>query len=229
MVERSPIVSVSALSADFLRLEEDIKDIESIPGVRMHHMDIMDGHFVNNLSFGFPVLKAVKKIATLPLDVHLMIETEPSYIFRFAEAGADLLSFHVEAYPDCSTILENLKDRFSGIKLGLSFNPETPIASIEPWLEKLDFVNLMSVHPGFGGQAFIPESIQKVRDLKTLLEKKGVDNKVLIEVDGGVNGDNAVDLIQAGANILVSGSYIYKKSTTSERKKAVESLIGSVE
>ena len=225
MVERSPIVSVSALSADFLRLGEDIKDIESIPGVGMHHMDIMDGHFVNNLSFGFPVLKAVKKIATLPLDVHLMIETDPSYIFRFAEAGADLLSFHVEAYPDCSSILEQLRDNFPGIKLGLSFNPETPITSIEPWCTRVDFINLMSVHPGFGGQAFIPESIQKVRDLRNLLENKGVANKVLIEVDGGVNGDNARSLIEAGAGILVSGSYIYKKGITSERKKAVESLL----
>ncbi len=229
MVERSPIVSVSVLSADFLRLGEDIKDIESIPGVRMHHMDIMDGHFVSNLSFGFPVVQAVKKIATLPLDVHLMIETDPSYIFRFAEAGADLLSFHVEAYPDCSAILEGLRDKFLGIKLGLSFNPETPLSSMEPWLEKLDFINLMSVHPGFGGQAFIPESIQKVRELAKLLEKKGLDNKVLIEVDGGVNGDNATDLIQAGASILVSGSYIYKKGSRKERKKAVESLVGSVE
>ena len=224
----TPVVAASLLSADFLRLQEEIKDIETISQIGYHHLDVMDGHFVDNISFGLGILKAVKKVATLPCDVHLMINTDPSFIFRFADEGADLLSFHIEAYPEYRPILERLRRDYPKLKVGLSFNPRTSVEQIEPGILDFDFINLMSVNPGFGGQNFIPESLEKLEKLYSCIERKNLTNRVMIEVDGGVCEKNAQSLINRGASILVSGSYIYRCSNHASRQKAVENLLSSV-
>ena len=200
------LVAPSMLAADFLHLEKDVRIVNDYAD--LFHMDIMDGRLVPNISFGFPVLEAVAKIATKPLDVHLMIIHPEAYIERFAKAGAEMISFHLEAAKDPEPIIGLIKE--NGAKAGIVINPDKPVEWLFPYLDQCDFVLLMSVFAGFGGQAFIETTYDRVKAVKAEIERRGLDVK--IEVDGGVNAQNAPLLIEAGADILVAGSAVFKSS-----------------
>ncbi|KAA6452906.1 ribulose-phosphate 3-epimerase [Bacillus swezeyi] len=214
-------VAPSILSADFARLGEEIKDVEQ-GGADFIHIDVMDGHFVPNLTIGPLVVEAVRPITELPLDVHLMIEYPDRYIPAFAKAGADILSVHAEACPHLHRTIQLIKEQ--GIKAGVVLNPHTPVQLIEHVLEDLDLVLLMTVNPGFGGQSFISSVVPKIRQVKELAEQKGLSG-LLIEVDGGVNRETAARCIEAGANLLVAGSAIYNEK---DRKKAISDIKGAL-
>ncbi|WP_317906789.1 ribulose-phosphate 3-epimerase, partial [Bacillus subtilis] len=207
-------VAPSILSADFARLGEEIRDVEQ-GGADFIHIDVMDGHFVPNLTIGPLVVEAVRPITELPLDVHLMIEAPDRYIPAFAKAGADILSVHVEACPHLHRTIQLIKEQ--GVKAGVVLNPHTPVQQIEHVLEGLDLVLLMTVNPGFGGQSFISSVLPKIRQVKEMAEQKGLAD-LLIEVDGGVNKMTARQCIEAGANLLVAGSAVYNEK---DRKKAI--------
>lgn len=197
-------IAPSILSADFTRLGEELKDAEAA-GVDMLHVDIMDGHFVPNITIGPFVVEAIRKATALPLDVHLMIEEPDRYIADFIKAGADYLTVHLEASVHLHRTIHWIKD--SGAKAGVSLNPATPIGSLDYILPDLDLVLLMSVNPGFGGQGFIPQILRKIKALKGLLAELGFP--VLIEVDGGIKYENAKEVADAGADILVMGSAFF--------------------
>jgi len=205
-------IAPSILSADFTRLGEEIKDAEAA-GVDMFHIDIMDGHFVPNITIGPFIVEAIRKTTGLPLDVHLMIEEPDRYIADFIKAGADYLTVHLEASVHLHRTIHWIKD--SGAKAGVSLNPATPIGSLDYILPDLDLVLLMSVNPGFGGQGFIPQILGKIKALKGLLAELGFP--VLIEVDGGIKYQNAKEVADAGADIVVMGSAFF----TSEDYKAL--------
>ncbi len=194
----------SILAADFLKLGEEIQAAEAA-GVDMLHIDIMDGHFVPNITIGPSIVQSIRKITSLPLDVHLMIEEPDKYLRDFIKAGADYLTVHYEASVHLHRTVQRIKE--SGIKAGVSLNPATPIWNLEHILPYTDLALLMSVNPGFGGQEFIPEVIEKIKILKKLLREKGLTT--LIEVDGGVKIENAPEIISAGADILVMGSAFF--------------------
>jgi ribulose-phosphate 3-epimerase len=199
-----PLIAPSLLSADFLQLGDAIQMINQSEADWIH-CDIMDGVFVPNISFGLPVLQAVSKVALKPLDVHLMIVQPERYIKAFKDAGASYLSVHYEA---CSHLHRTLQEiRNEGMKAGIVLNPHSPVLLLDSILEAADFVLLMSVNPGFGGQSFIDQTFQKIADLKAMIVKKGLN--VLIEVDGGVGLHNASQLISAGADILVAGNAVF--------------------
>ncbi|MDR2884443.1 MAG: ribulose-phosphate 3-epimerase [Deferribacteraceae bacterium] len=198
------MISPSLLSADFMRLAEEIEAIEEA-GADMLHLDIMDGHFVPNITFGAMIVKQIHKITRLPLDVHLMIEKPERYIPHFADAGADIITVHAEATVHLHRLLGDIRER--GAKAGVSLNPSTSLSTIEEVTSMLDLVLVMTVNPGFGGQTFIREGVDKVARLKLLLESMG--NSPLIEIDGGVNAETAPLLWEAGADILVAGSYVF--------------------
>ena len=198
-------VSPSVLSADFLTLKDDIKKLADA-GADMLHLDVMDGIFVPNITFGPDMIKAIKKRTSLPLDVHLMIDSPERYIDAFASAGADIISFHVEACRHPHRTLSYIRSK--GIKSGIAYNPGTSLDSLEYLIDEADMVLLMSVNPGFGGQKFIPSIVEKTRRLKQMIEEKG--SNALIQIDGGVNDKTAPLLVEAGADVLVSGSYIFK-------------------
>lgn len=208
------IISPSILSADFANLERDIKKVENA-GATWLHIDVMDGHFVPNITIGVPVVKSIKKITNLPLDVHLMIENPDKYIKPFAEAGADILTFHYEACPDNIQNVIGMIKSF-GIKAGLSIKPKTKPEEIIEYLPLLDMVLIMTVEPGFGGQAFMPECAEKIPMIR-----KHAKNDLIIQVDGGINSDTARICTQYGANSLVAGNYIYKSDNI---KQAIQSL-----
>ena len=200
-------ISPSILSADFSQLGNEIKRLEE-GDADMIHVDVMDGHFVPNLTIGPPVIKTLRKCTKLIFDVHLMISPVHKYIKDFADAGADIITIHPEA-------TENLKESINQIKklnkkVGISLNPNTEIKLIEKELNNIDLVLVMSVHPGFGGQKFIPEIIEKIKALKNIQKEKSLNFD--IEVDGGINFSNSKDIINAGANILVSGTTIFKEN-----------------
>jgi ribulose-phosphate 3-epimerase len=197
-------IAPSILSADFAALGRDIAAVER-GGADLIHIDVMDGHFVPNITIGPPVVRAIKKIATRPLDVHLMIEEPDRYIDDFVDAGASMISVHVEVLPHLHRTLGYLKKR--GVKAGAVINPSTPVGAIENVAQDLDFVLLMSVNPGFGGQSFIPNSLEKVRRVKALLTAAG--STAQIEIDGGVDATNVAEIVSAGADILVAGSAIF--------------------
>ena len=199
------LISPSILSANFGQLDQDIAMLNQSEASWIH-CDVMDGNFVPNISFGFPILKAVKRQAKKPLDVHLMVREPDRYLQAFAEAGADIIHIHQEACPHLHRSLDAI--RRLGCKAGIALNPGTPVEGIQEVLPLLDVICIMSVNPGFGGQKFIPESIHKVRRLRHLLDQQGVDP--LIEVDGGVHTENAAQLAAAGANVLVAGSAVFK-------------------
>ncbi len=199
-------ISPSLLSADFVNLERDIKMLEK-GGAHLLHIDVMDGHFVPNITIGPPVVKAIKKVATIPLDVHLMIENPGQYVDAFIKAGADYLTIHVEATPHLHRVLQSIKA--AGIKAGVSLNPHTPISSIENVLDVLDMVLIMSVNPGFGGQSFIPQALNKVKALKLMLKENNAEH-IEIEIDGGVKLDNIKEVADSGVDVFVSGSGIFK-------------------
>lgn len=192
------------LSADFLHLEKDVEMVNTHADV--FHLDIMDGVFVPNLSYGFPVVEAIASKASKPLDVHLMIVEPEKYVERFAKAGADMISFHLNATEDPSAVLRQI--RALGVKAGIAINPDIPVEDLFPYLQEADFVLLMSVFAGFGGQKFIEDTYSRVKTLKAEVERQGLD--IELEVDGGVSASNAKELTEAGFNILVAGSAVFK-------------------
>lgn len=215
-------IAPSILSANFLKLGEEIKAAEAA-GADMLHIDIMDGHFVPNITIGSSIVKSIRKITPLPLDVHLMIEEPDKYLRDFIKAGADYLTVHYEASVHLHRTIQRIKE--SGIKAGVSLNPATPIWSLENILPDADIALLMSVNPGFGGQDFIPQIIDKIKTLKNLLREKGFPT--LIEVDGGVKLENAADIISAGADILVMGSAFFNSKNYGTTIKQFREIVGN--
>lgn len=199
------IVSPSLLSADFGNLNRDLEMINSSEA-EMLHIDIMDGVFVPNISFGFPVLKYVQKICKKPLDVHLMIVEPQKFIQEVKDCGAEIMNVHYETCTHLHRVIQQIKA--AGMKAGVTLNPATPVCLLRDIITEVDLVLLMSVNPGFGGQKFIPQTLNKVRELRALIEETG--SKALIEVDGGVNDKTGEQLRDAGADILVAGNYVFK-------------------
>ena len=198
------LVAPSMLAADFANLQRDTEMINNSQA-DWFHLDIMDGIFVPNISFGIPVVEAIDRHARKPLDVHLMIEDPDRYLEAFHRAGADLLTIHVEA---CRHLHRSIQKIHSlGIKAGVSLNPHTPISALEAIIQDVDLVLIMSVNPGFGGQTFIPQSLEKIRRLSHMIRQSG--SSALIEVDGGVTTANAAELVEMGANVLVAGSFVF--------------------
>ena len=203
-------ISPSMLAADFLHLEKDVRMVNEYAD--LFHLDIMDGTFVPNISFGFPIVEAIASIAEKPLDVHLMIVNPENYVDRFAKVGANMLSFHLNATENPAQVLTDIHKK--DMKAGLVINPDIPVESLFPYLHQCDFVLLMSVFAGFGGQKFIESTYDRIRTLKAEIDRQGLDVK--IEIDGGVCPDNAMKLIEAGAEILVAGSAVFKAENPAE-------------
>ncbi|MBR2400271.1 MAG: ribulose-phosphate 3-epimerase [Tidjanibacter sp.] len=199
------IVSPSMLSADFGHLERDTKMIDR-SAAEWVHIDVMDGVFVPNISFGFPVLKAITEATDKFMDVHLMIVEPEKYVGRFADAGADLVTFHYEATEDVQKCIDLIREK--GVKVGISIKPKTPVSVLEDILPLVDLVLIMSVEPGFGGQSFIEGSTEKVAELRAMANRKGLNT--IIEIDGGVSRHNARELYEAGCDALVAGSAVFK-------------------
>jgi ribulose-phosphate 3-epimerase len=199
----APLVAPSLLACDFAELREEIRRIEEA-GARVLHLDIMDGHFVPNLSFGIPVVEAVRRSTDLPLDVHLMISEPARYVERFRKAGADLLTVHIEVLDDPRPLLEKIRALGAGV--GISLNPPTPVETLDGCLDLCDLVLVMSVMPGFGGQAFEPVALEKLRRLRS-----SVGDDVLLSIDGGVNLETVGDCAEAGADLFVAGSALFSQ------------------
>lgn len=211
------IVSPSLLSADFGNLARDIEMINQ-SNAQMLHLDVMDGVFVPNISFGFPVIKYVQQLCRKPLDVHLMIVEPQKFINEVRNCGAELMNVHYEACNHLDRVVQQIHD--AGMKAGVTINPATPVCLLRDIVEKLDLVLLMSVNPGFGGQKFIPNTLNKVRELKALIQEKG--SHAVIEVDGGVNDVTGRQLAEAGADVLVAGNYVFKAE---DPLKAIDTLV----
>jgi ribulose-phosphate 3-epimerase len=220
----SPIIAPSILSADFSNLKKDI-DLVNNSEADWFHLDVMDGVFVPNISFGFPVVKAIKKYAKKPLDVHLMIVEPDKYIVKFKEAGAAVLTVHYEACTHLHRTLQHIKN--SGMKAGVAINPHTSVSLLEDIIEDADLVCLMSVNPGFGGQKFIHNTFTKLTLLREMILRKNTKTK--IEIDGGVDLQNARQLFNAGADVLVAGNSVFSaenpEQTISELRKAADTLV----
>ncbi len=199
------LIAPSVLAADFTRLQEEIEMVNNSPA-DWFHLDVMDGHFVPNISFGMFIVEAIKRLAAKPLDVHLMIERPERYIDDFRKAGADVITVHYEACTHLHRTLQQIKA--SGAKAGIALNPHTPVAALEDIIEDADLVCLMSVNPGFGGQQFIYQTVPKTKKLHDLITRRNANT--LIEIDGGVGLQNAETLLKAGARVLVAGSSIFK-------------------
>lgn len=211
------IIAPSILSADFSKLGEEIQSIESA-GADWVHIDVMDGHFVPNLTFGPPVISAVRGTTKLPFDVHLMIERPELSIADYVAAGADRITVHLEACTHLHRTIYSIKEK--GLPAGVAINPATPVAALEPILSDVDMILIMTVNPGFGGQSFIPYSLDKLRQLSAMLKERGLTH-VDVQVDGGINANTAADVRLAGANVLVAGNAVF---TAPDRKAAIASL-----
>ena len=209
-------VAPSILSANFAKLGDEVKDVE-LGGADYIHVDVMDGHFVPNITIGPLIVEAIRPVTTLPLDVHLMIENPDAYIPQFAKAGADIITVHVEACRHLHRTIQLIKEH--GVKPGVVLNPSTPVEMIKYIIEDIEMVLLMTVNPGFGGQAFIPNVLPKIREVRQLADQ--LNPTLEIEVDGGINAETAVLVKEAGANVLVAGSFIYNNSNREEAIKAV--------
>lgn len=215
----SHMIAPSLLSADFLDLRKDIEMINNSSADWLH-LDIMDGVFVPNISFGFPVLEALKGVCTKPLDVHLMIVEPQKFIKEIAAVGAYMMNVHYEACTHLHRTVTAIKE--AGMKAGVTLNPHTPVSVLEDILEEVDMVLLMSVNPGYGGQKFIPHTVEKVAKLKKMIQERNLD--VLIQVDGGVNLQTAKPLIDAGADVLVAGSFVFNAADPIETIKELKAL-----
>lgn len=215
----SPVISPSLLASDFANLQSEVEMLNRSDADWIH-CDIMDGRFVPNISFGMPVLKAIQKHATKPLDVHLMILEPEKYVEEFRKLGAEIISVHFEACPHLHRNIQQIKDL--GCKAGVAINPHTPAEFLSNIIADIDLVCLMSVNPGFGAQGFIPSTFEKIRRLKSLIREKG--SKALIEIDGGVNMDNAAPLMEAGADVLVAGNFVFNSDNPIQTIHNLKSL-----
>ena len=204
MTRSAPLIAPSVLSADFGRLAEAVQQVEAA-GADWIHVDVMDGHFVPNLTVGPPMVEALRKVTKLPLDVHLMMTNPDSFIEEFAEAGANYLTVHVEACPHLHRTVQSIKERH--VKAGVTLNPATSSTTLEEILPEADLILIMSVNPGFGGQRFIETSLQKIVRVRHMIDQ--AKSRALLEVDGGVNLENASRVVKAGADVLVAGSAIF--------------------
>lgn len=204
-------IAPSILSADFARLAEEVAIVEKA-GADMIHVDVMDGHFVPNLTVGPPIVEALRAVTQLPLDVHLMMTNPDSFLDDFVKAGADIITVHVETCPHLHRTIQVIRER--GVKPGVTLNPATPLEQIEDILADVALLLIMSVNPGFGGQTFIPSALQRIQKARRLIEHTG--SQALLEVDGGIKIENAQDIIKAGADILVAGSAIFGSTNYAE-------------
>jgi ribulose-phosphate 3-epimerase len=220
---KSVKIAPSILSADFSRLKDEIQAVEAA-GADWLHVDVMDGHFVPNITIGPVVVEAVRKVTRIPLDVHLMITDPDKYAPEFIKAGADWVSIHPETSANANSMLKKLRDL--GAKASVAVNPDVPLERVEGYLSDADMVLIMSVFPGFGGQAFIPDVIPKIKQLRTLIDRGKLP--LLIEVDGGIKADNIDRVVQAGAEVIVSGSGIFKtpnySETVAQMRRAAEQI-----
>lgn len=213
------ILSPSLLSVNFNNIEADAKVLDE-SGVKWYHLDVMDGLFVKNISFGPPVIESIRKITDSFFDVHLMITEPIRYIDTFKKSGADLITVHYEACEDLDATLETIRD--AGVKVGLSINPDTPCDVVFPYIEKVDMVLVMSVYPGFGGQKFMPVAIDKIKAIREKADE--LNQELMIEVDGGINLDNVKDVLDAGANVIVAGSAVFKDDISTNVKAFLDIL-----
>lgn len=213
------IFSPSILSADFTKLGQEISDAVRA-GAQYLHIDVMDGLFVPSISFGMPVIRSIRKVTEIPFDVHLMIQDPIRYIEDFADAGADIIGFHLEAAKDPQAVIDAIRAR--GRRVSITINPETRLEEVLPWLDKVDQLLIMSVHPGFGGQKYIPESTDKIRRARAYIEDKGLSCD--LEVDGGVKLSNLEEVLEAGCNVIVAGSAAFGADTYGNTKEFVGRL-----
>lgn len=213
-----PLIAPSLLASNFLRLEDECKMINE-SAADWFHLDVMDGRFVPNISFGLPVIEYISKVAKKPCDVHLMILEPERYAEAFKEAGADHLSVHIEACPHLHRNIQQIKSL--GMKAGVAVNPHTPVSMLQDILGDIDIVLLMSVNPGFGGQVFIPHTLNKIRELRKIIDENKLDIK--IEIDGGVTVGNAKEILDAGADVLVAGNTVFKSK---DPKRTIQQLKG---
>ena len=213
------ILSPSILAADFSRLGEQIKEVEHA-GAKYLHIDVMDGVFVPDISFGMPVISSIRKCSDIVFDVHLMIDRAERYIKEFADCGANLINFHLEATEDAVGAIQRI--RFLGRRVGITISPETPAKAVEPYLKLVDMVLVMTVKPGFGGQKLIPECLDKVREVRAMVLEKGL--RTDIEVDGGIRVDNVELALEAGANVIVAGSAVFKNRISDNVRSFLEKM-----
>ena len=214
------LIAPSMLASDFGKLEDEISMVNNSKA-DWFHIDVMDGVFVPNISFGTPIMKVLKKSAKKPLDVHLMIVNPDKYLEKFAELGSSVLTVHAEACTHLHRTVQKIKSL--KMKAGVAINPHTPVSFLESIINDIDLVCLMSVNPGFGGQSFIENTYQKVEDLKSLIDKK--NSEVIIEIDGGVSSENAKKLVDKGADVLVAGSFVFKSDNPTETISTLSNLI----